>query len=176
MSRNNNCVILLVCESATHGHKFEGRIIKHCSFYILVTGFTEHIQNVTANNYSSLTVTHSKDHCNYGTHKAFSVFTSRCVVVASNGGRCPWSGFPNCARPQLPTSHNSNSQLKSKTELYYDRQSVGQSVLVSSCIWGLRPDFYYCQTLRPCSSGAPSLTRRRVCRLQLLQTLKTKSK
>jgi hypothetical protein len=37
-------------------------------------------------------------------------------------------------------------------------------------MWGPRPDFYYCE-LRVCSCGAPSLTRGRVCRLQLLLTL-----
>jgi hypothetical protein len=35
-------------------------------------------------------------------------------------------------------------------------------------MWGLRPDFYYCQTLRVCWGRALSLTRRRVCLLQLL--------
>jgi hypothetical protein len=28
------------------------------------------------------------------------------TVVASNGGRSPFSVFPNCPRPQLPASHN----------------------------------------------------------------------
>jgi hypothetical protein len=36
--------------------------------------------------------------------------------------------------------------------------------------WGLRPDFYYCQLL-VCWCGALSLTRWRVCRLQLLMVL-----
>jgi hypothetical protein len=46
----------------------------------------------------------------------------------------------------------------------------GQTVLVSSRIWGTRPDFCYCQ-LRVCSCGAPSLMRGRVCRLPLLLAL-----
>jgi hypothetical protein len=36
------------------------------------------------------------------------------------------------------------------SELYYDRRSVGQSVSLSwyqALIWGLRPDFCYCQTI-----------------------------
>jgi hypothetical protein len=37
-------------------------------------------------------------------------------------------------------------------------------------IWGLRPDFYYCQ-LWVCWCGALSLTRVRVCRVQLLLAL-----
>jgi hypothetical protein len=38
-------------------------------------------------------------------------------------------------------------------------------------IWGLRPDFYYARQLRVCWCGALSLTRGRVCRLQLLLAL-----
>jgi hypothetical protein len=70
-------------------------------------------QLVTTNNYDSLTdLTHSKDHCNYSTHKVFSVFSSRCLVAAFNGERSPSSGFPNCPHLQLqfPTSHNCNSR------------------------------------------------------------------
>jgi hypothetical protein len=49
--------------------------------------------------------------CNYSTHKAFPVFTSRCLVADSNNGRSPSSGFPNCPRPQLPSPHFSQLQL-----------------------------------------------------------------
>jgi hypothetical protein len=38
------------------------------------------------------------------------VFTSRCSVAASNGGRSPSSGFTNCPRAQLPTSHSNSLQ------------------------------------------------------------------
>jgi hypothetical protein len=48
------------------------------------------------------------------------------------------------------------------------RQSVGQSISVSSPIWGPRPDFCYSQTVAGLLCGAPSLTRGWVCRLQLL--------
>jgi hypothetical protein len=51
------------------------------------------------------------------------------------------------------------------TQVIYDRQSVFQYVLVSSLIWGPRPNFCY----RWC--GAPSMTRGRVCRLQLMLVL-----
>jgi hypothetical protein len=37
------------------------------------------------------------------------VFTSRCLVAASNGGRSPSSGFPNCPQPQLPASHSNRT-------------------------------------------------------------------
>jgi hypothetical protein len=45
----------------------------------------------------------------------------------------------------------------------------GQSGSLSWCqapIWGPRPDSYYCQTV--CCCWAPSLTRGRICNLQLL--------
>jgi hypothetical protein len=38
-------------------------------------------------------------------------------------------------------------------------------------IWGLRPDFYYSQTVADFLCGALSLTRGPVCRLQLLLAL-----
>jgi hypothetical protein len=37
------------------------------------------------------------------------------------------------------------SECLTKSKLRYDRRSVGQYVLVSSDIWGPRPDIYYCQ-------------------------------
>jgi hypothetical protein len=37
------------------------------------------------------------------------------------------------------------TSVKSKSKLCYERRSVGRSVLVSR--WGLRPDFYCCQTV-----------------------------
>jgi hypothetical protein len=50
----------------------------------------------------------------------------------------------------------------------------GQSVSLSwnkALIWGLRPDFYYCQTVAVYWYGTLSLTRGRVCRLQWLLIL-----
>jgi hypothetical protein len=44
----------------------------------------------------------------------------------------------------LTTTSDSDSTVKSKS--HYDRRSVGQSVLVSSPIWGPTPDFCYSQT------------------------------
>jgi hypothetical protein len=35
----------------------------------------------------------------------------------------------------------------SESVSYYDRRSVGQSLLDKAPIWGLRPYFYYCQTV-----------------------------
>jgi hypothetical protein len=47
----------------------------------------------TTNNYDNLTELHSKDHCNYSTHKVFSVFPSRCLIAATNGGHTSSSWF-----------------------------------------------------------------------------------
>jgi hypothetical protein len=45
-------------------------------------------------------------------------------------------------------SHSLDSVCpKSKSKLCYDRRSVGQSVFVSTPIWGARLDFYYYQTV-----------------------------
>jgi hypothetical protein len=55
---------------------------------------------------------------------------------------------------------------KSKSKSRYDRQSVCQSVLVSSPIWGPTPDFCHSQTVAVFSMrGGASLTRGRVCHL-----------
>jgi hypothetical protein len=63
--------------------------------------------------------------------------------------------------------------LKSKLKLYYDRRSVGQSVLVSGTHLGpLTIFFSFCKIifrqLWVCWCGTPSLTRGRVCSFQLL--------
>jgi hypothetical protein len=66
---------------------------------------------VTTNNYDSLTELHILKITVTTAHmKYFTVFTSRCLVAASNGGRFPFSGFPNCPRPHLPASHFSQLQ------------------------------------------------------------------
>jgi hypothetical protein len=63
---------------------------------------------------------------------------------------------------------------KSKSKLYYNWQSVGQSVLVSGTHLGPATNFshslwlFFYRQLRVCWYGAPSLTRSRVCRFQFL--------
>jgi hypothetical protein len=52
------------------------------------------------------TVTHTRAPTSVHSH----VFTSRCSVAASNGGRSPFSGFPNYPRAQLPASQSNNSR------------------------------------------------------------------
>jgi hypothetical protein len=64
-----------------------------------------------------------------------------------------------------PLSREYGSDIyNSKSKLCYDRRSVGQSVLVSSTHLGPKTRFL----LLSDSCGAPSLTKGRVCRLQLL--------
>jgi hypothetical protein len=77
----------------------------------LVNGLTEQLQNVTTNNYDSI----SKVHYKYSTYKVFSVFTVRCLMGASKGGRPPSFAFPNAPRPQLPASPFSHPQLSTNS-------------------------------------------------------------
>jgi hypothetical protein len=51
-------------------------------------------------------------------------------------------------RYSSPPLHGLNSQLKSKS--HCDWRSVSQQVLLSSPIWGLCPDIYYCLTVTVC--------------------------
>jgi hypothetical protein len=69
---------------------------------------------VTTNNYITLTELHATKIAVTTAHIKSSVFTSCCLAAASNDGRSPSSGFPNCPRPQLPTSHF--SQLNISTD------------------------------------------------------------
>jgi hypothetical protein len=62
-----------------------------------------------------------------------------------------------------------NKTVKSESESYVTTDCQSASLSWNKApIWGLRPDLYYCLI---CWFGAPSLTRGRVCRLQLQLTL-----
>jgi hypothetical protein len=76
---------------------------------------------------------------------------------------CYWKFF------QLHRLSLSESESESESYVTTDGQSVSLS-WNKAPIWGLRPDFYYCQ-LRVCWYRALSLTRGRVCRLELLLAL-----
>jgi hypothetical protein len=103
--------------------------------------------------YSSLLRTHISVHS--------QVFTSRCLVMAPNGGHVPSSGFPDYPHPELPASHSNSSQWlnlssslttpltdwltlithqpdNSKSKLCYNQRSVGQSVLEKRTHMGLK--------------------------------------
>jgi hypothetical protein len=80
----------------------------------LVIGFIDHLQIETTRNYSAVANSHTTIH--YITQEVFLVcwiFTSRCLVTASNCGRSPSSGFPNHPRAS-PTSFS--QQRLTRTE------------------------------------------------------------
>jgi hypothetical protein len=68
------------------------------------------------------------------------------------------------------------TRIKGKLKIHYDRQSVGQSVLVSGAHLGPATNFSFSlrfsfRQLRVCYFVAPSLTRGRVCNVLLLLVL-----
>jgi hypothetical protein len=97
-----------------------------------------------------------------------------CLVVASNTVGSPSSLFQKCPRPQLPASNSNSSWLNpsdsltncNNSKLCYNRRSVGQSVLVSSHIWGPRAYFCYWHGYGCVHVRRPLLTRVWVSRLQ----------
>jgi hypothetical protein len=109
-------------------------------------------QLLTTSNYNSFT--HSQDHCNYSTHKVFSVFTNCCLVVASNSRCSPYSGFPNCPWSQLPASHFSQLQLSADST--NNSKSVGLTLRVavyrqsSTTRLIIRGGFFFSLQLNPC--------------------------
>jgi hypothetical protein len=85
----------------------------------------------------------------------------KAIPVTGRGGP------QGCERSRLP---HFLSQNQTKSYVTTDGQSANLS-WYQAPIWGLRPDFYTVTQLRVCWCGAPSLTRERVCRLQLLLVL-----
>jgi hypothetical protein len=86
-------------------------------------------QLVTTNNYDSLTELHTPKIIVTTTHIKSSIFTNRCLVAASKGGRFPSSGFKNSTRPQyqLLTSHSYQVTLS--------RLTRKQSLRVRITLW-----------------------------------------
>jgi hypothetical protein len=95
-----------------------------------------------------------------------STMSSASVLTFLQADHCPITVYSklNSTPLHFPNKlHSSHSQSFVTTD--------GQSASLSWCeapIWGLRPDFYYCQTVQVCWCGALSLTRERVCCLQFL--------
>jgi hypothetical protein len=112
--------------------------------------------------------------------QSLKIFRSRCLVAASNSGLAPSFEFPNCPKPRLSPSHcNSSQQLNTrahmtKSNLCYYRRSFAQCLLVSGHHLGSVNNFSFSfmeiffGPLRFLSYGASSLTRGRVCIVQLL--------
>jgi hypothetical protein len=89
---------------------------------------------------------------------------SMSVLVSSPG----WGSWPDvCSCLKVTVLYWLNS---SQSYVTTDGQPASLS-WNKAPIWGLRPDLDYLWQLRVCWFGAPSLTRGRVCRLQLLLVL-----
>jgi hypothetical protein len=67
-------------------------------------------------------------------------------------------------------NYKASQQAESESHVTTDGQSTSLS-WNKAPIWVLRPDFYFSLTVAFCWCGAPSVTRGRVCRLQLLLVL-----
>jgi hypothetical protein len=163
----------------------DGFQIRWLDLLTLIHSQSSRLQAITALSlFLQLTVTHGL---------GFSVFTSRILATDLSQSHCHCSThvffsqikFCLAIVLQLPTQFNTSapnliswqsvvpkfdSSLFSLCLSHSQSQSHiatdGQSVLVSSPIWGSWPD-----TLRPCFCGAPSLTRGRVCLLYMVLAL-----
>jgi hypothetical protein len=112
------------------------------------------IQLATTNNYDNLTKLHAPTISVTIAHKVFSVFTSRYLLTASNGGRSPLCEFPNYPRTHLPASHFSQMQLSTDSITTQGQsQSQSQSYFTTFGLppirsswrqtpWGSRPHFF----------------------------------
>jgi hypothetical protein len=78
-----------------------------------VIGLPNSYRSVTTSNYNrfinSHTLQFTKEHAE--DFSACCVFTSCCLVAASNCGRSSSSGFSNCHWPQLPAAHSNSSAV-----------------------------------------------------------------
>jgi hypothetical protein len=141
----------------------------------LVIVFIEHLQNVTTNNYDSLTEIHTPKITVTTAH-----IKSCRSLAAVAWYRIPTADFPLLRVLELSTASATNfsifitATLKWLNEIQSQSQSQsylttdGQSASLSwypAAIWGPRPGFYYCQRIENL------LTRGRVCHLQLLLVL-----
>jgi hypothetical protein len=108
---------------------------------------------------------HFTIHCYTHTSVHSHVFTSRCLVAASNSGHSPSSGFPNYPRPQLPASHsnssqrlNPNSLTQSLTnQLSWPSPTSCSAYNISTRTAQKTPFYYYCAivAVETCLSAKP---------------------
>jgi hypothetical protein len=92
-------------------------------------------------------VTHSKDHCNYSTHKVFSVCCASPVAAWWRVSTMSSASMRTFLDAGYYITNKSLLQLltpriKVESKLCYDWRSVGQSVLVSSTHLGLTTRFF----------------------------------
>jgi hypothetical protein len=109
----------------------------------------------------------------HGTHEHISLSLFLRPAPPNLMGQIPVFISPRNSVTQLNRQALGFPTCKSKSELYYDGQSVGQSILVSSTHCGAATNFFplllnFFRQLRVCWCGAPSLTRSQVCTFQFL--------
>jgi hypothetical protein len=103
-----------------HAFRFTSRSHLLCIRFYSVSQFRylkyyhvyEWLQLVTTSKGYALTVLHTSQITikHIISSQSVTVSTSRCLVEASRGWCSSFSGFPNCLRPQLPSSQNNSSQ------------------------------------------------------------------
>jgi hypothetical protein len=118
-----------------------------------------------------------QNYCGFGLRPSSGILETRkqnvseaeSVSVLRWGGETPTLFGPS----ERANLKHWATPIKSKSKLFYDRQSAGQSVLEQSTHLGLttRSLLLFDSCGFVCLFGAPSLTRGRVCRLQLLLVL-----
>jgi hypothetical protein len=138
-------------------------VFKYCQVdkgFGFVTGFIGVLQLVTTSNYNHLINSHNLQ---FTIARAKSSTFSLGVVTQRlpTMGTPPPSTLPSGGYCLKTTSDSDWSESESR----YDRRSVGQSVLVSSPIWGSWPDINYCLTVIILSMSGALLTRGRACHL-----------
>jgi hypothetical protein len=108
-----------------------------------MVGFFELLQNVTTNNYDSLTELHnSKDHCNYSTNKVFSVcyiFISRCLVTEPTMSTASVLTFSPAGATVSQLTHCSNCRLSTNFSAYNISAQTAQKTLFLCCCLQLFP-------------------------------------
>lgn len=64
----------------------------------------------TSRDYTLIVISISKNILEHiRSSQSVKIVTSRCSIAARNGGLSHFSGYPNCRRPQLPTSNSNKS-------------------------------------------------------------------
>jgi hypothetical protein len=119
----------------------------------------------------------SKHRFTYGLHGAISLKMTTAITTAIRTSYNHNFLKKTCSRINLYVplkALSSQTELNSRwTSAQSHVTTDGHSVSLSWCqalMWGPWPDFYYCQLEVRCC-GLPSLTRGRVCSLQLLLAL-----